>query len=136
MLIIVLDTNILLVSIATKSKYRPIFDALIAGKYVLALSNSILSEYIEILEQKTTSVIASNIAELLLNLKNMVKTDVYYRWNLIKQDTDDNKFVDCAIAANANFIVTNDKYFKGLKNISFPKVKVISADEFLQKITK
>ncbi len=136
MLIIVLDTNILLVSIATKSKYRPIFDALIAGKYVLALSNSILSEYIEILEQKTTSVIASNIAELLLNLKNMVKTDVYYRWNLIKQDTDDNKFVDCAIAANANFIVTNDKHFKGLKNISFPKVKVISADEFLQKITK
>ncbi len=136
MLIIVLDTNILLVSIATKSKYRPIFDALIAGKYVLALSNSILSEYIEILEQKTTSVIASNIAELLLNLKNMVKTDVYYRWNLLKQDTDDNKFVDCAIAANANFIVTNDKYFKGLKNISFPKVKVISADEFLQKITK
>ncbi|MBA2494801.1 MAG: putative toxin-antitoxin system toxin component, PIN family [Acidobacteria bacterium] len=135
-MIIVLDTNILLVSIATKSKYRPIFDALIAGKYVLALSNSILSEYIEILEQKTTSVIASNIAELLLNLKNMVKTDVYYRWNLIKQDTDDNKFVDCAIAANANFIVTNDKYFKGLKNISFPKVKVISADEFLQKITK
>ncbi|CAN5441176.1 hypothetical protein BH18ACI1_BH18ACI1_12400 [soil metagenome] len=136
MLIIVLDTNILLVSIATKSKYRPIFDALIAGKYVLALSNSILSEYIEILEQKTTSVIASNIAELLLNLKNVVKTDVYYRWNLIKQDTDDNKFVDCAIAANANFIVTNDKHFKGLKNISFPKVKVISADEFLQKITK
>lgn len=136
MLIIVLDTNILLVSIATKSKYRPIFDALIAGKYVLALSNSILSEYIEILEQKTTCVIASNIAELLLNLKNVVKTDVYYRWNLIKQDTDDNKFVDCAIAANANFIVTNDKHFKGLKNISFPKVKVISADEFLQKITK
>ncbi len=66
----------------------------------------------------------------------MVKTDVYYRWNLIKQDTDDNKFVDCAIAANANFIVTNDKHFKGLKNISFRKVEVISADEFLQKITK
>ena len=136
MLIIVLDTNIFLVSIATKSKYRPIFDALIAGKFVLAISNSILSEYTEILERKTNAIVANNVIELLLTLKNVVKTDVYYRWNLIKQDADDNKFVDCAIAASANFIVTNDKHFNELKNVSFPKVEVINANEFLKEITK
>ncbi len=136
MLIIVLDTNIFLVSIATKSKYRPIFDALIAGKFILAVSNSILSEYTEILERKTNAVIANNVTELLLALKNVVKTDVYYRWNLIKQDADDNKFVDCAIAANAQFIVTNDKHFRELKNVNFPKIEVISAEEFLKEITK
>jgi putative PIN family toxin of toxin-antitoxin system len=136
MLIIVLDTNIFLVSIATKSKYRPIFDALIAGKFILAVSNSILSEYTEILERKTNAVIANNVTELLLALKNVVKTDVYYRWNLIKQDADDNKFVDCAIASNAHFIVTNDRHFNELKNVSFPKIEVIDADEFLKEITK
>ncbi|PWK78268.1 hypothetical protein LX99_02108 [Mucilaginibacter oryzae] len=44
---IVLDPNALLVSIPKKSIYRPIFDALIASKFELILSNEILSEYIE-----------------------------------------------------------------------------------------
>ncbi|GEM_PF-3252372 len=41
---------------------------------------------------------------------------------------------DCAIAANAQVLVTNDKHFKVLKDIEFPSVKVISADEFLDQI--
>ena len=134
MLTILLDTNILLISLPTKSKYRPIFDALIAGKFQLAISNSILSEYVEILERKTTSEIAKNVAELLLSLKSVKKVEVYFRWNLIKQDEDDNKFVDCAIAANANLIVTNDKHFKDLDKIDFPELKVINANNFLQMI--
>ena len=51
-------------------------------------------------------------------------------------DKDDNKFVDCAIAGNAQFIVTNDKHFEVLKNIQFPKVEVVSSTDFLQKLQK
>lgn len=46
---VVLDTNVLLVSIAPTSIYRPIFDALLAKKYTLAISNDILAEYEEII---------------------------------------------------------------------------------------
>ena len=35
----------------------------------------------------------------------------YYKFNLIKSDPDDNKFVDCAVIANAEFIVTEDRHF-------------------------
>ena len=35
----------------------------------------------------------------------------YYKFNLIKSDPDDNKFVDCAGIANAKFIVTEDRHF-------------------------
>ena len=35
----------------------------------------------------------------------------YYKFNLIKSDPDDNKFVDCAVIANAKFIVTEDRHF-------------------------
>lgn len=131
MLKIVLDTNILLICLSTKSKYRPIFDGLLNEKYQLIISNDILTEYVEILARKTNSNIANNIAELFLVIKNVIKIDVYYRWNIILQDYDDNKFVDCAIAANANFIVTNDKHFNVLEDIEFPKVKVINADNFM-----
>ena len=54
----------------------------------------------------------------------------YYRWELIEQDYDDNKFADCAIACNAHYLATNDKHFTISKRIAFPKVNVISVDEF------
>lgn len=131
---IVLDTNALLVSISTKSEYRPIFDALLNGRYELIISNEILSEYIEVLERKANPVVASNIAEVLLNLENVVKIDIYFNWGLIREDPDDNKFVDCAIAANAKYLVSNDKHFNSLKEIEFPKVDVIGIEEFMKLI--
>jgi len=73
---IVLDTNILLVSIAKKSRYRIIFDSLITKKFDLVISNEILSEYTEIIAQKTNEIIANNIAEMLLTLSNVQKQDV------------------------------------------------------------
>lgn len=128
---VVLDTNALLVSIPSKSLYRPIFDALLDGKFNLVLSNEILSEYIEVIERKANAVVSNNIAEMLLNLDNLNKVEVYFEWKLIDKDADDNKYVDAAIAGAADFIVTNDQHFKMLKFVDFPKVNVISIDEFL-----
>jgi uncharacterized protein len=85
---VVLDTNILLVSIAKKSRYRIIFDSLIAKKFDLVISNEVLSEYTEIITQKTNAIVANNIAEMLLTLSNVQKQDVYYKWRLINADED------------------------------------------------
>jgi predicted nucleic acid-binding protein len=72
-MIIVLDTNALLVSIPKQSIYRPILDALIDGKFDLVISNYILSEYTEIIERKSNSIVANNIAEMLLSLNSLNK---------------------------------------------------------------
>jgi putative PIN family toxin of toxin-antitoxin system len=133
---IVLDTNVLLISISTKSRYRPIFDALLDGKYELAVSNEILSEYMEVIERKANTAVAVNIAEVLLNCENVVRTEIYFAWGLIKEDEDDNKFVDCAIAANAKYIVSNDRHFRMLKDVEFPKVDVIGIDGFLESLSE
>lgn len=69
--------------------------------------------------------------ELLDNLPNIEHITNYYRWELIEQDYDDNKFVDCAIACNAQYLATNDKHFNVLQGIEFPKVNVITVDEFI-----
>ena len=45
---------------------------------------------------------------------------------------DDNKFVDCAIAANADYLVTNDRDFSVLKKVEFPKIILIKIDEFIK----
>ena len=129
---IVLDTNIFLVSIAKKSKYNPIFEdfwqvstrALFLLKYY--------TNYEEIIFTRHSKIAVEEAFELLLNASNVIRQDVYFNWNLITADPDDNKFVDIAVATNADFIVTNDKHFKILDTIDFPKVNIITAEEFLE----
>jgi uncharacterized protein len=66
---------------------------------------------------------------VLETLPNVELITTHYKFNLLK-DEDDNKFVDCAIASNAGFIVSHDKDFDALQRIDFPKVLVIDSNQF------
>jgi len=107
-----------------------VISELINGNYVLCVTTDILEEYEEIISQKLGIDVAKNIMEVFDNLPNIEHITKYYRWELIENDYDDNKFADCAIACNAHYLATNDKHFNILKNIAFPKINVINVDEF------
>ena len=123
---VVLDTNILFVSLSEHSSHHKVFKSLIQGKYTLLLSNDIL----EVIASKMDFETSENLSETLNHLASVEKIDVYYKWMLISSDVDDNKFADAAIAGNADYLVTEDKDFNAVKKISFPKVQVISLKEF------
>ncbi|MDP3685177.1 MAG: putative toxin-antitoxin system toxin component, PIN family [Ignavibacteria bacterium] len=128
---VVLDTNVLLVTISSRSKYHFIYEKLVADKYDLFVTNEILMEYEEVISQKYNSSVAGNVIKSLLILPNVIKTPIYFNWNLINEDADDNKFVDCVINSNSHLLVTNDKHFQILKEIRFPKITVINAETFV-----
>ena len=128
---IVLDTNCLLAILSRRGNYFPVWQGLHEGKYTLCVSNEILEEYEEIICSKTNPIIASNVIQMLINSPYVQFVDTYFHFHLIEQDKDDNKFVDCAIAANARFIVSEDAHFKHLKDIPFPYVEVIRLKEFM-----
>ena len=128
---VVIDTNCLLQIIARKSPYRPIWDAFLQGKFQLCVSNEILNEYQEILEVQITPTIAENIVLLMLNQPNVLFVDPYFRMELITQDPDDNKFVDCAFAAGAEYLVSEDCHFDILQKIPFPQLNLVTLDDFL-----
>lgn len=130
---IVLDTNILLVSISSKSKYHWVFEAFRNELFTLCVTTDILDEYAEIIEQKMGFQAGENALGILENSINVDLITTYFRFNLLK-DEDDNKFVDCSIAANADFIVTHDSDFNILKEIDFPNVSVLNLDEFKEII--
>jgi putative PIN family toxin of toxin-antitoxin system len=127
---IILDTNVLLVSISSKSPYHCIFKKLIDGAYDIGITTEILMEYEEVIERKFNSEVAKDTIRTLLALPNAEKINVYYNWNLIEADSDDNKFVDCAVSANATGIVTEDKHFNVLRNVDYPNITVISIADF------
>ena len=60
--------------------------------------------------------------------------EVSYHFGLIDQDEDDNTFVDCAVAADAEYIVSNDAHFKVLKDIDWPKILVVSLRDFASQM--
>ena len=86
---VVIDTNCLLQIISHGSPYRPIWDAFLAGQYTLCVSNEILDEYQEILEQQITPTVAENVVMLLLNQQNVQLVDPHFRMGIITADPDD-----------------------------------------------
>ncbi|MBO7595380.1 MAG: putative toxin-antitoxin system toxin component, PIN family [Salinivirgaceae bacterium] len=131
---IVLDTNCLLQTLPTRSPYHKIWSEILCGRICLCVNTDILNEYEEILASKTTYKIAHNVVEVIARLHTTVYQDVYIHFGLIKQDVDDNKFVDCAVAANAEYIVSNDSHFSILKEIDWPKLEVITINDFARQI--
>jgi uncharacterized protein len=130
---VVIDTNVLLTSISTKSPNHAIFQAIVKGELELCVTTDILLEYEEIFLQQTNPSITSFVMRTINELPHTQLITKYYFWFLINADPDDNKFVDCAVAANADYLITNDKHFKVLKNISFPKVNVVNGIDFCEK---
>lgn len=128
---IVLDTNCLLAILPSVSPYHMVWTDLLEGNVCICVSNEILEEYEEILEQKTNAEIAKSVIKLILSAPNLKKVTPTYFLHLIESDPDDNKFVDCAFCGEAELIVTNDAHFDVLKAINFPKFVVMKLQEFV-----
>jgi putative PIN family toxin of toxin-antitoxin system len=127
---IVLDTNCLLPVLGAQSRYNFLFSAFLANRYTLCVSTEILFEYEEILRQKASPVAADLFMKMIARSRNVVRKDPYFRLDLVKQDYDDNKFVDCAFVCQADFIVTDDSHFADVASSPFPMFRVLTLDEF------
>ena len=133
---IVLDTNCLISSLSRRGQYYPVWQGLQTGQYVLCVSTDILEEYAEKIAEKMSIQVATNVIHLLLESEFVELINPYFSLHLIEDDHDDDKFVDCDFAANATFIVSDDKHFEALKEIQFPKILVLKLKEFLGILTK
>ncbi len=129
-MLVVIDTNVLLVSVSGRSTYHWVYKAIIDRKINIAFTNDILTEYEEQIAAHWHPEVAANVIRSLIELSSAQLTVAYFNLHLIQNDEDDNKFVDCAFATNADYIVTNDNDFNILKTIPFPAMKVVSVSEF------
>ena len=63
---IVLDSNILLVAIGKRSRYKPIWTAFISGRYDLIVSDEMIYEYEEILQQRASPGAAEIVMDIFI----------------------------------------------------------------------
>jgi putative PIN family toxin of toxin-antitoxin system len=127
---IVLDTNCLVRILPRNSPYRCLWDAFLRGEFDICYTTEVLVEYEEILSRFYSPRIAEYMVGTLLKSNNSIQITPHFKWSLIFTDPDDNKFVDCALNAGADYLVTNDRHFNILKSIGFPSIKVVDIDIF------
>ena len=129
-MIAVIDTNCLLASIPPQSNNYWLYLAFKKKRFEWLISNEIMAEYEEKLINRYSVQTANLVLSILSVAPNVIFDEPYFKWNLLENDPDDNKFADLTIAGNADYLVTNDKHFNHLKTIDFPKVNIVTIDEF------
>ena len=108
---VVIDTNVLINCIGSRTKHHIIWKTFLTGEITLYASTEILLEYEELILQKYPSKIAADIIDILFDPDYLKQQEIFYHWDAIIIVKDDNKFFDAAVACNADYLVTNDQHF-------------------------
>ena len=118
---VVVDTNVILQAIPDRGRYHAIYRAIRGQSIEFIASNEILLEYEEIILARGASGAWVNFRDVLDLLESTSGTVRFvspsYQWSYIGTDADDNKFVDAAVHAGADWIVTEDHHYDVLLRI-------------------
>jgi uncharacterized protein len=128
---VVIDTNVF-VSSFFGGNPRRIIDLWKTEKITLCLSKDILDEYIEVL-QRIGLQDEDELGELLSLFKrgfNMLFTTKTPKVKVVKNDPDDDKFIECALALKAKVIVTGDKAIEAVGE--YMGVKILTPQRFFK----
>ncbi|MVM31036.1 putative toxin-antitoxin system toxin component, PIN family [Spirosoma sp. HMF4905] len=128
----VIDTNGLLNAISKRGSKKWLYNAFIAESFIWVFSNEILTEYDEVIGRKFSQDVANYVISSLLVSANHERFEPSYKYQLVTKDPDDNKFVDCAIGANVDYLVTDDRHILSLLTIPdlFPPVPIVTFTQF------
>ncbi|MDP1592012.1 MAG: putative toxin-antitoxin system toxin component, PIN family [Prosthecobacter sp.] len=135
-MIVCIDTNALVEMLGRNHPSRQILREWQRGKFVWAVSNEILAEYEEIIVPRIGParwekfLDALELTSRLHRNLELVQPD--FRFGVISEDRDDNKFCDCAITANADKIITADHHFDVLNTQTY-RPRPMTTKEFLAR---
>jgi putative PIN family toxin of toxin-antitoxin system len=126
---IIIDTNVLVSAVLKGREPRAVIQFIVDNPdFEWIVSEEILTEYKEVLSRskfKLTPEIRSEWFELLENLTTLISVNVEIDF---PQDRKDAKFLACAIAAKADFLITGDSDFNSAQ--SLVKTAIISVSLF------
>jgi len=131
----VYDTNILVSSFLGKGPPQKVFDAVLKGKVKLISSPEIIEEFNNVIPRKKFKFTEKQIKQaksIVLRISNIIEPKE--KVNVIKEDPDDNKILECAKAGNVKYIVSGNIHLLKLKKWS--NIKIVTANEFLKILKK
>ena len=134
-MIVCIDTNSLVQLFGKKAPFRAIAVALMDGRIELAVSTAILLEYEEVAAAMHGPVFAREVIgflDLAAASGSVKHLTPQFHFRIITADPDDDIFADCAIAAAAEYIITEDGHFKALRSAGY-KPQPITPGDFIRR---
>jgi putative PIN family toxin of toxin-antitoxin system len=130
---VVLDTNILISAILFGGKPRQILEKAIRGEIRLCLSEPILEELKEVLQRSKFDYSPEMIQFILTELTAIADfVNPSEIINVVLEDPEDNRILECAVEAKANYVISGD--FHLLKLSKYLNIEVLDAAAFLEKL--
>lgn len=135
MLRVVLDTNVLISGTFWKGDSAAILRLVEEKKLVLIVSTEIIKEYDEVMNYDEIKQKVGHHHERAQASQKLMQISVIVNpqesINVIKEDPEDNKFIEAALAGKADIIVSQDHHLLKLKN--YGKIKIVTPEEFLKQ---
>ena len=134
MLRVILDTNVIVSAFLNrKSKSAEIIKKWAEGYFDIVFSLAIMEEYSSILVFKNidSDLIRNLIGQLVKYAKFVTPRN---KLDIVKEDSDDNKFFECAVEGKAQYIVSYDKHLLKVKN--YKNIKVLTIHKFLKMLDR
>lgn len=126
---VVLDTNIF-VSMVMGRQVGKINDEWRAGKFILVVSEDIVSEYLDVLQRPKLHLKSRTIATIVNRVYRKAEfVTPQEKIVVVLADTSDNKFLEAAITGKTDYIVSGDKHLLDLKE--YRSIPIITAREFI-----
>jgi putative PIN family toxin of toxin-antitoxin system len=131
----ILDTNVLISGVFWKGPPFEILKAWQEQRFRLAISLPILEEYRRVLDEfaKERQMLVLNSVLKVIELRSEIVKPVPFS-EPVCSDPDDDKFLEAAIAAGADYIVSGDK---ALLNVKFHhEVEVVRPSRFFKLLSR
>ena len=127
---VVIDTNVF-VSSFFGGNPRKIIDLWIQGHLTLCLSREIVDEYVSVLQRigLNDEKELKEIISLFSKGFHSLYTANTPKLNIIRNDPDDNKFLECAVALDARCVISGDKAIQNV--VDYMGIKCLSPKSFL-----
>jgi putative PIN family toxin of toxin-antitoxin system len=136
---VVVDTNVLVQLLGRNSPLPALRRALEQGRVEWAVSTPVMMEYEEVIVRLAGAAaweMAARMMELIRILRGTIRqVSPSFRFRTITGDPDDDAFADCAIVAEADWIITSDRHFDMLRGAGY-KPQPIRQEEFIQRFLR
>jgi putative PIN family toxin of toxin-antitoxin system len=132
---VVLDTNVILSAIFLGGKPRQILGAALGGSMRLFVSEPIIAELQRVMQRPKFGISAQFVQTVVSELTAVAEwVEPTKHLEVVDDDPTDNQFIDCAVAANVDYLVTGDSHL--LKLGQYGNTRIVNADAFITILSK
>jgi hypothetical protein len=131
---VVIDTNVVISALLFGGAPGKLIAFWQRGIIRPAASNEIIDEYLRVLTYPKFKLSEEEINYLLYQeiIPYFDVIDAHPGPRIIKKDPEDDKFIRCALAANAKYIISGDRHLLALKE--YQKIKILTPADFINRL--